>query len=99
MPKRTDKNHSEIIAEFRKKGADVCDTHALPNFVDCVVGYRGLTALVEIKHGNAKLTKSQEELMQEFDGWIDVVRDSMDVERVMDRMLVMSSRMEVDPWE
>ena len=98
MPKRVDKNHSEIIAEFRRKGAKVEDTHALPGFVDCVVSYRGLAKLIEIKSGKGKLTDSQERLQDEHGDAFAVVRDEMDVQNVMDELLIKSDKVK-ETWE
>jgi hypothetical protein len=45
-----DANHDTIVGELRQLGATVLETHALGDGApDLVVGYQGLTALVELK--------------------------------------------------
>ena len=41
MPKKVDKNHSQVVKWFRQKGCDIDDVHIVPGFVDIVIGYRG----------------------------------------------------------
>lgn len=48
-----DSNHDAVVAELRAHGATVLETHALGNGLpDLIVGYRGVTALVELKNGS-----------------------------------------------
>lgn len=47
---RTDRNHADIVAELRARGCSVLLTHQLGGDApDLIVGYRGVTALVEVK--------------------------------------------------
>jgi hypothetical protein len=48
-----DANHDAVVKELRQLGATVLDTHALGDDApDLVVGYQGVTALVELKSGD-----------------------------------------------
>ena len=50
---KLDVNHLEIVATLRKCGASVVSLASLGDGVpDLLVGYRGKTALVEIKDGD-----------------------------------------------
>jgi hypothetical protein len=62
---KRDQNEREIIQEFRSFGASV---HQLSGkgVPDLIVGYRGITALVEVKMPKGKLTDDQKEF---FDNW------------------------------
>ena len=47
-----DSNHDAIVRELRQCGASVLETHALGSGApDLIVGYQGVTALIEIKNG------------------------------------------------
>jgi hypothetical protein len=47
---RADGNHAEIVAALKRIGASVADTHRVGGgFPDAVVGFRGLTTLLELK--------------------------------------------------
>ncbi len=71
---RTDNNQQDIINFFRDNGCVVAVTSsAHDGFTDIVIGYGGLTVLVEIKDGNKpssqrKLTKKQKPF---HENWID----------------------------
>jgi len=55
---RKDSNHKEIIQAFRDLGATVFDTASLGSgFPDCVLGFRGVNVLVEIKDGSLPPSK------------------------------------------
>lgn len=57
---KKDANHDTIAQAFKDHGASVIDTHALGDgFPDIVVGYRGFTALVEVKNGRNRLTDDE----------------------------------------
>jgi hypothetical protein len=54
-----DANHEAIVLELRQLGATVLETHALGDDApDLVVGYRGITALVELKSGDRVLGRA-----------------------------------------
>ena len=68
---KVDKNHAEIRDAMREYGATVIDTSSLKNFVDLVVGFNGMTALIEIKSSSkARFTESQLKLMASWKGGI-----------------------------
>lgn len=47
---RTDRNHVAIVAELRAVGCSVLPTHQLGGDApDLIVGFQGVTALVEVK--------------------------------------------------
>jgi hypothetical protein len=51
-----DANHDAIVRELRQLGASVLETHALGSDApDLIVGYRGVTALVEVKSNDRVL--------------------------------------------
>jgi len=51
---RKDTNHAAVVAELRQLGCSVLETHQLGDDApDLVIGYHGVTALVEIKSGAA----------------------------------------------
>jgi hypothetical protein len=74
MPKRTDKNQSEIVAGLRQFGASVWITsdcgHGAP---DVVCGYRGHNYLFELKTACGKLTKDEWEWQAHWQGDYHVV--------------------------
>jgi len=82
MARKVDTNHTRIVKYLREIGFSVIDTHALPKFVDCVVGMDGYTALIEIKPVGKFLNATQEEIFASFDGWIDIVHDEDDCLRL-----------------
>ena len=68
--RRTDANHSRIIATLRKAGCTVLDMSRLgAGAPDIAIGYGGLTLLAEIKDGNK--TPSQRKLTPTEKGWHD----------------------------
>lgn len=81
VPKKTDRNHREIMELFRKIGAVVDDTSAVGRgFPDIIINYRGLFAAVEIKSDDkAKLTKPQINWHSLHSGLSFVVRSADDV--------------------
>lgn len=51
---RTDANHTAIIGELRQIGAVVLDVHSLPGALDCLVCWRSVITLLEIKDGHKR---------------------------------------------
>ena len=94
MPKKVDKNHKELVGLFRRRGAVVYDTHALPNFVDLVIVHHGLAALIEIKSEGGKLTKSQEKIQSEAGDAFFVVTNAEEVDNVLLQLLINSEKLE-----
>jgi hypothetical protein len=72
---KTDSNHSDIVAAFRKLGCSVLSLAPLGRGApDLAVGYGGLTCLVEVKSGpKAKLTPDQREFWDTWKGGVRLV--------------------------
>ena len=68
---RTDRTPREVIDTLRQCGWKVADTHALPNWVDCVASKGETVRLIEIKTATGKLKPSQQRLIDQ--GWPVVV--------------------------
>lgn len=81
---KTDANHTEIVAALRKCGAVVHSLAAVGGGMpDLLVGYRGRTALVEIKDGNKPpsarvLTADQQRWHAGWKGGIVAIVDNVD---------------------
>lgn len=67
---RTDENHAEIVAEFRRLGASVIDLSRVGGGVpDLCVGVAKQTALVEVKRdAKSKYTPDQLDFMTYWNG-------------------------------
>ena len=83
MPKyaaKVDRNQPEIVAAYRKAGASVAITStAGQGFPDLVVGYRGVSYLIEVKDGELppsarKLTPAQVKFRDDWRGHYAVVK-------------------------
>ena len=89
---RTDANHKEIIAAFRKLGCTVADTSRLGGgFPDLVVGHADQVLLVEVKDGTLppsarKLTPDEEKFADEWGDSYVIVTDLDDVEGIVSMM-------------
>lgn len=76
---KVDANQAEIVAALRKIGATVQPLHAVgQGCPDLLVGWRGMTSLLEVKDGNKppsarKLTEDQERWHAEWRGQVAVV--------------------------
>jgi hypothetical protein len=71
-PRRVDANHREIITALRQVGAVVLDTHGTPGLLDCLVFWRGVATLVEIKDGRKaasarKLTPAEKDTIMQIE--------------------------------
>ncbi len=71
--KKKDDNHGEITKEFIRLGAGVKDVSSLPDFVDILVTFGGVTVAVEIKDGEKapsarKLTQGEEKIKEYWVG-------------------------------
>lgn len=82
MPRRAakvDQNQSDLVTTMRNMGVSVEITSAAHNgFPDLVVGFGGITVLVEVKDGSKppsarKLTKDQVKFHNTFKGAITVI--------------------------
>jgi len=79
---RTDNNQEEIVGLLRKVGASVAITSNIGHgFTDTVVGFRGNTYLIEIKHGkNWTYTDAQVDFRRDWKGGpIDTIGSLEDV--------------------
>ena len=82
MAKRVDGNQSEIVSALRSAGASVAITSGVgKGFPDIVVGYRGLSYLMEIKDGNKppskrRLTEAEQQFMEGWRGHYRVVESA-----------------------
>lgn len=66
---RKDRNHNAICNALEVIGVQVIDTSRLPEFVDCVLMYKGAVFLCEIKDGDKpasarRLTVAQQRLRE-----------------------------------
>jgi len=64
---KVDSNQPQIVKELREKGYTVNHLHELKNFVDIIVGHKGVNYLFEIKPDRSKkLTLGEQKF---FDTW------------------------------
>jgi hypothetical protein len=84
--KKVDVNQAEIVAEFRRLGWEVIDTHELgKGFPDVIVvrDYFNVKDwkkyFVEIKNGNAPYSPAEVEFMEKYPGLVTTVRSIQDV--------------------
>jgi hypothetical protein len=84
--KRVDENQAKIVAEFRRLGWEVIDTHdygkGWPDLV--VVKYYKvwIINLIEIKNGNAPYSPAEVEFMAKYPGLVTTVRSIGDVKEL-----------------
>ena len=65
---RIDGNHAQVVSVLRRGGATVFSTAGVGDgFPDLVVGYRGVTHLIEVKNGT--LTPSRQRLTDDEQDW------------------------------
>ena len=84
MTHRADTNQFEIIGYIQTiPGVSYKITSQTDNFVDLVVGWRGVNYLWEIKTLKGKLSKSQKQFHQSWSGTITVIRTIDDVNRAL----------------
>jgi hypothetical protein len=89
MPKRVDQNHAEIVRALRQvPGVTVHSLHEMGNGCpDLLVGYRGLTVLVEVKTEKGKLNTMQEDWHRRWTGSpVIIIRSVDDVETLITAM-------------
>lgn len=66
---RRDSNHTEIVQALRACGRSVVDTHMVGRgFPDTVIGFQGVTYLLEIKPKKGSLQENQEEFHKNWRG-------------------------------
>ena len=86
MPKSTDANQAEIVADLRKAGATVTSLHEVGyGCPDLLVGFRGVNYLIEIKMDlvTAQLTPWQVDFHEAWRGQVDVARTSEEALRII----------------
>lgn len=83
--RKVDKVHSQVRDDLRAlPGITVLDTHALPKFVDLVVGWQGRSYLFEVKNTHKdKLTKDELEIKNNFTGHYDVITTFEEALKIM----------------
>jgi len=70
---KRDANEPEIVDALRAIG---CSVEYLSKPLDLLVGYRGVTFLIEVKGEKGTLTKDQKEFLPTWRGQLAVVRTS-----------------------
>lgn len=84
MPKSTDGNQAEIVADLRKAGATVQTLHEVGyGCPDLVVGYRGINYLIEIKTEYGILNSCQVAWHWCWRGQVDEARTSEEALRII----------------
>lgn len=77
--RRVDRNQSEIVQALRAVGASVHITSRFgEGFPDLVVGFGGVTFLLEVKTPDGKLTEDEREFFDNWRGQVALVRDASD---------------------
>jgi hypothetical protein len=91
--KKVDANQSEIVAEFRRLGWEVFDSHCIgKGFPDLVVSkWCGNVHLIEVKNGNADYTPDEIEFIEKFP--VTTIRHKEDV----DVLFGSGKQIEMDP--
>lgn len=101
---KTDANQKELVAVMRKLGMSVAITsNAHDGFTDTVVGYGGVTVLVEIKDGNKplsrrKLTPAQVDFHGAFKGAITVIETVDQAIELVNRIKQVSASININ-WD
>ena len=84
MPKSTDANQAEIVADLRKAGATVHSLHEVGDGCpDLVVGFRGKNYLIEIKMPGKSLNPLQQYWYATWRGQVSVARTSEEALRII----------------
>jgi hypothetical protein len=84
MPKKSDANQPQIVADLRAVGVSVQDLHAVgKGCPDILCGYRGKNYLLEIKGRSGKLTEDQNTWHIKWAGRVDVVRTTEEAYRAV----------------
>lgn len=90
---KADRNQPEIVAEYRRLGATVKPVHMVGSgFVDIVIGFMGVSDLVEIKDpekplSSRKLTPLELEWHKDWQGSARVIETKDDVKAHLDEIL------------
>jgi hypothetical protein len=91
---KPDANQPDIVAALESIGCSVYDASRVGGgFPDLVVGFRGLTLLLEVKTARGRLRKEQQQWIDEWRGFTRVVRSSTDaIETVLEHVKNHQSR-------
>lgn len=101
---KVDANQDEIVNAFSSMGVSVIITSsAHDGFTDLVVGWGGITVLVEVKDGNKppskrKLTPDQEKLHASFLGAITVIENIDQAIELVKRIKTIASHVNAN-WQ
>lgn len=101
---KVDANQQEIVDAFRSMGVSVLITSSTGDgFTDLVVGWGGITVLVEVKDGSQppskrKLTPEQQKLHGSFLGGITVVESVAHVIELVKRIRAVASHVNAN-WQ
>lgn len=78
--KRVDKNQKKVVGELRDLGFSVGLTYTVgKGFPDFLVGFYGYNMLVELKSGNGKLTKDEQDFISKYNGYVSIAYSTHDV--------------------
>lgn len=91
---KKDSNHNEIKAIFESSGISCHDVHQLKKFCDMIVSYCDITELVEVKNGNAKLTRGEEEFAASWPQEVHVIRCVKDALEFIDMIRAKAGRLQ-----
>jgi hypothetical protein len=81
---KTDLNQTPIVQALRAIGASVLILAQVgKGCPDLLVGYRGQNFLLEVKHGNGKLTADQVEFFAAWQGQVYEVRSAVEAVDVL----------------
>jgi len=79
FPKKVDNNQLEIVKTFKSMGATVLNLSAVgKGCPDLLIGYKGISVLVEIKSKTGKFTEPQLKFMKQWRGGAVNRIDSID---------------------
>jgi Holliday junction resolvase len=79
FPKKVDNNQLEIVKAFRSMGATVLNLSGVgKGCPDLLIGYKGISVLVEIKSKTGKFTEPQLKFMEQWQGGAVNRIDSVD---------------------
>jgi Holliday junction resolvase len=79
FPKKVDNNQLDIVKTFRSMGATVLNLSAVgKGCPDLLIGYKGISVLVEIKSKTGKFTEPQLKFMEQWQGGAVNRIDSID---------------------
>ena len=79
FPKKVDNNQLDIVKAFRSMGATVLNLSTVgKGCPDLLIGYKGISVLVEVKSKTGKFTEPQLKFMEQWQGGAVNRIDSVD---------------------